>query len=308
MLLASSIRFPHLGINIEKLPKSITVFGFEIAFYGIIIAIGMVLALTIIFREVKRTNQSEDNYYDLAIFAIIFGIIGARLYYVIFEWDEYKGNLLSILNIRNGGLAIYGGLIAGTITTCIFCKIKKMSIPQVLDTIILGIIIGQILGRWGNFFNREAFGGFTDNIFAMQIRYDEVGGVISDSLQKHVQMVDHVAYIQVHPTFLYESVWNLILFAIMMFLRKRKKFHGEVACTYLIGYGIGRFFIEGLRTDQLTLWRTGIAVSQIVSIVIVLMGISYLLYSKMKLRMIPQDDGKLVHPKTENIEQKNNDK
>ena len=275
MLLAASIRFPHLGINIEKLPKSITVLGFEIAFYGIIIAIGMALAMTIIFKEVKRTGQSEDYYYDLAIFAIIFGIIGARMYYVIFEWEQYRHNLLSVFNIREGGLAIYGGLIAGTITTCVFCKIKKMSIPQVLDTIILGIIIGQILGRWGNFFNREAFGGFTDNLFAMQIRYDEVGGVISESLEKHIQIVDNAKYIQVHPTFLYESVWNLILFVVMMLMRKHKKFQGEIACIYLIGYGVGRFFIESLRTDQLTLWGTGIAVSQIVSGVIILIGVSF---------------------------------
>ena len=284
MLLAASIRFPHLGINIEKLPKSITVFGFEIAFYGIIIAIGMALALTIIFKEVKRTGQSEDYYYDLAIFAIIFGIIGARMYYVIFEWEQYRHNLLSVFNIREGGLAIYGGLIAGTITTCVFCKIKKMSIPQVLDTIILGIIIGQILGRWGNFFNREAFGGFTDNLFAMQIRYDEVGGVISESLEKHIQIVDNAKYIQVHPTFLYESVWNLILFVVMMLMRKHKIFQGEIACIYLIGYGVGRFFIESLRTDQLTLWRTGIAVSQIVSGVIILIGVSFGGYELWKMK------------------------
>ncbi len=288
MLLAASIRFPHLGINIEKLPKSITVFGFEIAFYGIIIAIGMALALTIIFKEVKRTGQSEDYYYDLAIFAIIFGIIGARMYYVIFEWDQYRHNLLSVFNIREGGLAIYGGLIAGTITTCAFCKIKKMSIPQVLDTIILGIIIGQILGRWGNFFNREAFGGFTDNLFAMQIRYDEVGGVISESLEKHIQIVDNAKYIQVHPTFLYESVWNLILFVVMMLMRKHKKFQGEIACIYLIGYGVGRFFIESLRTDQLTLWGTGIAVSQIVSGVIILIGISFGGYNLWKMKSAQQ--------------------
>ena len=285
MLLAASIRFPHLGINIEKLPKSITVLGFEIAFYGIIIAIGMALAMTIIFKEVKRTGQSEDYYYDLAIFAIIFGIIGARMYYVIFEWEQYRHNLLSVFNIREGGLAIYGGLIAGTITTCVFCKIKKMSIPQVLDTIILGIIIGQILGRWGNFFNREAFGGFTDNLFAMQIRYDEVGGVISESLEKHIQIVDNAKYIQVHPTFLYESVWNLILFVVMMLMRKHKKFQGEIACIYLIGYGVGRFFIESLRTDQLTLWGTGIAVSQIVSGVIILIGVSFGGYELWKMKL-----------------------
>lgn len=284
MLANASIRFVNLGIEINKLPKNISIFGFKIAFYGIIISIGMMLALFVIFREAKRTNQNTDNYYDLAIFTILFGVIGARLYYVIFEWDNYKNDLLSILNIRNGGLAIYGGLIAGFIAACIVCKVKKMSLLRVTDTAILGTVIGQILGRWGNFFNREAFGGYTNNLFAMQIKYDEVGGVISKSVRNQMKLVDGTSYIQVHPTFLYESAWNLMLFAIMMIMRKHKKFDGEIFAIYLIGYGVGRFMIEGLRTDQLILFSTGIAVSQIVSCIAVLAGIMIIMINIFKAK------------------------
>ena len=281
MLANASIRFVNLGIEINKLPKNISIFGFKIAFYGIIISIGMMLALFVIFREAKRTNQNTDNYYDLAIFTILFGVIGARLYYVIFEWDNYKNDLLSILNIRNGGLAIYGGLIAGFIAACI---VKKMSLLRVADTAILGTVIGQILGRWGNFFNREAFGGYTNNLFAMQIKYDEVGGVISKSVRNQMKLVDGTSYIQVHPTFLYESAWNLMLFAIMMIMRKHKKFDGEIFAIYLIGYGVGRFMIEGLRTDQLILFSTGIAVSQIVSCIAVPAGIMIIMINIFKAK------------------------
>lgn len=284
MLANASIRFVNLGIEINKLPKNISIFGFKIAFYGIIISIGMMLALFVIFREAKRTNQNTDNYYDLAIFTILFGVIGARLYYVIFEWDNYKNDLLSILNIRNGGLAIYGGLIAGFIAACIVCKVKKMSLLRVADTAILGTVIGQILGRWGNFFNREAFGGYTNNLFAMQIKYDEVGGVISKSVRNQMKLVDGTSYIQVHPTFLYESAWNIMLFAIMMIMRKHKKFDGEIFAIYLIGYGVGRFMIEGLRTDQLILFSTGIAVSQIVSCIAVLAGIMIIMINIFKAK------------------------
>ena len=159
-----------------------------------------------------------------------------------------------------------------------------MSLLRVADTAILGTVIGQILGRWGNFFNREAFGGYTNNLFAMQIKYDEVGGVISKSVRNQMKLVDGTSYIQVHPTFLYESAWNLMLFAIMMIMRKHKKFDGEIFAIYLIGYGVGRFMIEGLRTDQLILFSTGIAVSQIVSCIAVLAGIMIIMINIFKAK------------------------
>ena len=159
-----------------------------------------------------------------------------------------------------------------------------MSFPKILDTVILGVLIGQIMGRWGNFFNREAFGGYTNNLFAMQIKLDEVGGVISDSVANHIKVVNGIEYIQVHPTFLYESLWNLCLFIGIMLYRKHKKFEGELASIYMIGYGIGRFFIESLRTDQLVIKGIGIAISQVVSIILIIAGITIIIRNRCKLR------------------------
>ena len=280
MLLDASIRFVNLGIEIESLPKNIKIGNFEIAFYGIIIAIGMMFALMLVMNEAKRTGQNVENYYDMAIFTIIFGIRGARIYYVIFEWEQYSGDFISIINIREGGLGIYGGIIAGALTLFICAIIKKLSFLQIADTAVMGLLIGQILGRWGNFFNREAFGGYTDNLFAMQIKLDEVGGVISEEVAKNIKIVEGVEYIQVHPTFLYESLWNLVLLLIIFMYRKHKKYEGELLSIYMIGYGIGRFLIEGLRTDQLLLPIVDFPVSQVVSIIIILAGVGFEIYER----------------------------
>ena len=284
MLAEVSIRFVNIGFEINDLGKSISVFGFDIAYYGIVIAIGMICAILMVFREAKLTGQNVDNYYDLAIFMVVFGVIGARLYYVMFEWDSYKDDLISILKIRNGGLAIYGGIIAGILVAFMYSKIKKLSFAQILDTAVIGLLIGQIFGRWGNFFNREAFGGYTDNLFAMQIKLDEVGGIISSSLANNIKVVNGIEYIQVHPTFLYESLWNLILLIIILLYRKHKKYQGEIIGIYMIGYGIGRGIIESLRTDQLIMPLINKPVSIIVSIVMVSIGISTIVYKRVMLK------------------------
>ena len=293
MLAEVSIRFVNLGIEIQDLGDSISIFGFKIAYYGIVIAIGMILALLLVFHEAKRTKQNVDNYYDLAIFTILFGVIGARLYYVIFEWEQFKGNFASIFNIRTGGLGIYGGVLAGILVVFTFSRVKKLSFLQLLDTAVLGLLVGQILGRWGNFFNREAFGGYTDNLFAMQIKLDEVGGVITDSLEQHIKVVDGISYIQVHPTFLYESLWNLVLLLLILLYRKHKKFEGEIISLYMIGYGIGRFLIEGLRTDQLVIPGIHAAVSQVVSICMVLVGIGNILYHRFIQKPVEHDANRI---------------
>lgn len=281
MLIDASIRFVNLGIEIENLAKSIKIGDFEIAFYGIIIAIGMLLAIMVSIKEAKRTGQNPDEYYDIAIFAILFGVIGARIYYVIFEWEQYSEDLKSIFDIREGGLGIYGGIIGGVLAILVYSYVKKKSFFQIADTAIMGLLIGQILGRWGNFFNREAFGGYTDNLFAMQIKLSEVGGVISEQVAKNIQIVNGTKYIQVHPTFLYESVWNCILLLIIFMYRKHKKYEGELLSFYMIGYGVGRFFIESLRTDKLLLPVVDVPVSQVVSIIIIALGIGFEIYERL---------------------------
>lgn len=255
------IAFPHLHIYLSNVPKSISVFGFQIAFYGIIIALGVFLGFMLASKEGKRLGQPDDLWWDFSIFAIIFSVIGARAYFVIFSWDLYKDNPLQIFNIRNGGLAIYGGAIAGFLTLFVFSKIKKQSFFSMADAGVFGLLLGQIIGRWGNFMNRECFGGYTDNLLAMRLPIEMVrSSDISPDIASHI--VEGTNYIQVHPTFLYESCLNLILLLIMWAYRKHKKFDGEMVLWYLGGYGIIRFFVEGLRTDQLQIGQTGIAVSQ----------------------------------------------
>lgn len=257
-----SIAFPHLGIYLKYVPKSFTVFGFRIAMYGLIIGIGVLCGVSLAAHVAKITKQNPDWYWDLAIYLLIFSIMGARLYYVIFAWDYYKNDPIEILNIRNGGLAIYGGVIVGFITLAVYVKLKHKSYRLMADTGIFGVIMGQIIGRWGNFTNREAFGDYTDSLFAMRLPVSMVRSIeITDKMQAHMSAATN--YIQVHPTFLYESLWNVFILTLMLLYIKHKKFHGEVALLYLGGYGFGRGLIESLRTDQLHLLGTSIPVSQL---------------------------------------------
>ncbi len=262
---ATDIAFPNLGIYLENVPKTFSVFGFEIAFYGLIMGIGIMAGILMAVREAKKTGQNPDDYWDFAIYAVIFSIIGARLYYVIFSWEHYKDDLWSILRLREGGLAIYGAVIAAFLTAFIYTRIKKKSFLQLADTAILGLVLGQIIGRWGNFMNREAFGDYSNGLLAMALPIDAVRShEITANHWAHV--TDGINYIMVHPTFLYESLWNVGVLVLLLLYRKHKKFEGEVTLMYLAGYGLGRFFIEGLRTDQLLLPVVGLPVSQLLGI------------------------------------------
>ena len=280
----ADISFVHLGITIENLKNQISVFGFSIAYYGIIIGIGMLTGIWVAQNDAKRRGQDPDIYLDFALYGIIFAIIGARLYYVIFEWDMYKDNLLQIFNLRAGGLAIYGGVIGAVLTLIVFTRKRMVSFFSMADSGVLGLITGQIIGRWGNFFNCEAFGGYTDSLLAMRIKRSLVNeNMLNGDVLNHLIVENGVEYIQVHPTFLYESLWNLGLLMFMLWYRKRKKFDGEMLWIYLAGYGLGRFWIEGLRTDQLILFGTGIAVSQGLSLILVLASVGVLIYHYCRL-------------------------
>lgn len=283
--MAPDIRFPHLGIEIASLGKGITIGGFTIAFYGMIIAFGMVMGYLMTAFQAKRTGQEPDLYLDLALWDIVFAVIGARIYYVIFSWGYYKDNLLQIFNTRGGGLAIYGGVIAGVITTIIFGKVRKQNFFQLLDTACVGLITGQIIGRWGNFCNREAFGGYTNGLFAMQLKEGDVASSnLTHAVLKHIVEIDGTRYIQVHPTFLYESFWNVGVLIILLLFTKHRKYNGQIFLIYLLGYGLGRVWIEGLRTDQLIFFGTGVAVSQVLSGVLVVASAAILIYQYVKGR------------------------
>jgi len=241
--------------------------------YGVIIGLGFLIALLIISRVAKWTGQNPDDYWDVAIYIIIFSILGARIYYVFFAWDYYKDNPISVFNIRNGGLAIYGGVIAGFLTLFVYSRLKKKSFFLMGDTIMFGLVFGQVMGRWGNFTNREAFGEYTDSLLAMRLPIEAVrSGEITELMKAHI--VEGTNYIQVSPTFLYESLWNLCLFVILLLYCKHKKFDGEIILLYLGGYGLGRSWIESLRTDQLIMHTTGLPVSQMLAICLVIFAVA----------------------------------
>ena len=269
MTLSVDIWFVNLGLKFSDWIKSFKIGNFDIYFYGCIIAFSVLLALTVASIVAKKTGQDPDTYAELMIWAVVFGIIGARLYYVAFDWDSYKDNLKEIFNLRGGGLAIYGGVIAGSLTAWLYCKKKKLNIWQILDTGFVGVVLAQATGRWSNFVNMECFGGYTENLLAMRLNVAKVNSsMLTEDLLSRMVTVDGVSYIQVHPTFLYESLWNLCLFVVLLLVTRKKRFHGQVFLLYLMGYGVGRFWIEGLRTDQLKIGSTDIAISQVVSVVL----------------------------------------
>lgn len=296
------IRFPNLGIVLKNVADGFFVGNFEIRFYGIIIALGFILGYVLIAREAKRTGQDSELYLDYMLWLVIPAILGARIYYVLFSLGDYikegqsvKDTILGILNIRGGGLAIYGGVIAGIITLLIFAKKRKVSKMLMLDTCAMGLLVGQILGRWGNFFNREAFGGYTDSLFAMAIPVEWFGsknyllstvnnGVITQEMIDHVVNIGGLEFIQVHPTFLYESLWNLGVLLVIFLYRRYKKFDGELFAMYIWGYGLGRVWIEGLRTDSLMIPGINFKVSQLLAAFCVVGASIFIIYKRMKLR------------------------
>lgn len=266
------IIFPNLKLEFLNIdPVAFTLWGIEVYWYGIIICMGILAGLLIATWVAKKTNQNPDIYSELLIYALVGAIIGARLYYVAFSWDQYKDNVMDIFALREGGLAIYGGIIGAAIVCIVFSRMKKINVWQLMDTGVIGLILGQAIGRWGNFFNMEAFGGYTDSLFAMAIKVSEAK-YIPEEVYEKVLTINDTAYIQVHPTFLYESVWCLGVLAFLLIYMKHKQFDGEIFYLYLIGYGLGRVWIEGLRTDQLLLANSNLPVSQVLSAVLIVIA------------------------------------
>ena len=231
----TGISFPGLGLEIN--PGRVLELGpLKIHFYGAIIALGLILAVIYACRRSKQFGIKENDIIDGVLWVVPFVILCARLYYCIFRWEEggYAANPLSVLYIWNGGLAIYGGVLGAVVGVAIHCKIKKINLPALLDLVALGFLIGQSMGRWGNFFNREAFGAETDSFLRMGLFNTRTG-----------------AWEYHHPTFLYESLWNAVGFVALHFLSKKRRYDGQIGLLYVAWYGLGRTFIEGLRTDSL---------------------------------------------------------
>ncbi len=278
-----TIRFDNLHIVLPNVGDHFEIFGFSVMYYGCVIALGMLLAGLFILNEGKKQGFSEDDLLDIVLWTIIWGVVGARIYYVLFSLSSYKGRWLSVFNIREGGLAIYGGIIGGTLAAFIISRKKGLSFLSVCDVCVFGGLIGQILGRWGNFFNREAFGGYYNGLFSMQLPIAALRqqSVLTDEMLQNATDEAGQRWISVHPTFLYESVWNVCVFLILFyFVRKNKKFEGEIFFSYLILYGMGRFWIEGLRSDSLLVPGTELAVSQCLAALCVVVSTAVLYYKR----------------------------
>ena len=260
----TNISFPSLGIDIDPV-RQFSIGPLTVHMYGIIIALGLVLATVYCMRRAPRFGLTEDHVLDGVLTVTPFAIVCARAYYCAFSWELYADNPISVLYIWQGGIAIYGGVLGAVVGMFVFCKIRKISLGATLDLVLLGFLIGQSMGRWGNFFNREAFGAETEAWLRMGL-YDTVAGTVTYH----------------HPTFLYESLWNALGFLVLHFLSGKREYDGQIALGYAFWYGLGRFFIEGLRTDSLYIPGTAIRVSQLIAAASCLTAAAVLAYFMLK--------------------------
>ena len=257
----NTISFENLGLSFNVNRVAFTIFGADIYWYGIIIATGLILAFIYASCETKKAGINQDDFLNMFLIALPCAIVCARIYYVIFNFSEYKDNITEIFDIRSGGIAIYGAIIGAVMVVIIYSKIKNIKLLKILDILAIGLLIGQSVGRWGNFVNGEAFGTSTNNIFAMTV------------VSKGITIAD-----KVHPTFLYESLWNTLGIIILLTYKKRRIFEGELFSLYMIWYGFGRMCIEGLRADSL--YIGSLRVSQILSAIILILGILFIIYGR----------------------------
>ena len=258
----STISFPFLGIEVNP-PRVLEVGSLTIHYYGLIIAIGLMLAVLYCCRRGKEFGLKEDDILDGVLWVTPFAIVCARIYYCVFSWEEYAPNPISVFYIWNGGIAIYGGVIGAIIGMAVITRVKKIRLTPVLDLILIGFLIGQSIGRWGNFMNREAFGAATDSFFRM--------GLFNTKTN---------AWEYYHPTFLYESLWNFCGFILLHFLSKKRRYDGQMALGYAAWYGLGRCMVEGLRVDSL--WWGPFRVSQVLAGITCIAAVSLLAYLHFK--------------------------
>ena len=261
----TNISFPSLGIDFDPV-RQFSVGPLTIRLYGVLITLGLVLAVWYAMRRSKEFGLTEDHVLDGVLWVTPFAILCARAYYCVFQWEElYASNPISVLYIWQGGIAIYGGVLGAVAGIIVFCKVRKISLGAALDLVLMAFLIGQAIGRWGNFFNREAFGAETTSFLRMGL-LDSVTGTVTYH----------------HPTFLYESLWNALGFVILHFLSKKREYDGQIALGYVVWYGLGRTFIEGLRTDSLYIPGTELRVSQVLAAVSCLIAAAVLAYFMLK--------------------------
>lgn len=279
--MSNVLKFPGLGLEFPIDPIAFTIGGITVRWYGIIVATGMIVGILLAYKFCKKAGVHPDDILDIGMLAVVFGVIGARLYYVIFAWHEFAGDPLKIFRIYEGGLAIYGGIIGGLIATIVVCRIKKIKLYAVTDVLVIGVIAGQAIGRWGNFMNHEAFGSNTTLPWGMTS--DRIVSYLTRNqatLAAQGVTVDPLA--PVHPTFFYESIWCLLGLILLIFLFKHRKFDGESTIFYIGWYGFGRGIIEGLRTDSL-MWGP-VRVSQMLGFLCAAAAIGLIIYARMRIK------------------------
>ncbi|MGL4736840.1 MAG: prolipoprotein diacylglyceryl transferase [Cellulosilyticaceae bacterium] len=268
-----NIYFPYLNVSFNIDSVAFTVFGLPIYWYGIILTSGIILGLLMAMYISKKEGINPDYILDFLLVDIVFALLGARLYFVIFNWNYYKEHLDQLFNTRQGGIAIYGAILVSVVVAVVYTRVRKINFWQFGDIAAYGLLVGQAIGRYGNFVNKEAFGDYTNNLFAMRILKSDAATALTQNILDHTVIENGLEYIQVHPTFFYESTWNVVLLIVLLIYHKHKKTHGEIFFMYITGYGIGRFWIEGLRTDQLILNFIPIPASQVVAVISIILGI-----------------------------------
>ncbi len=261
-----SVHFPGIGLHLPYIGRTVRILGMEISYFGIFIAMGLVLALFFIILEAKRNRMDVNHHLNAMIGSIILGTVFARLYYVAFYWNLYKTGPSQIFNLRAGGLAVYGAVFGTRCAIWLVCAIEKDSFGKMADIFCVGGLIVQMIGRWGDFFNRCSFGEYTEWPTAMQLPLSVVNpGEVTPLMRERLLTLDGSSFIQCHPAFAYESLWCLILLVALVLFRRKKLFHGEIFLRYLAGYGFGRFFIEYLRTDKMMIPGTTISFNMVIS-------------------------------------------
>ncbi len=268
-----NIYFPYLNLEFHINPIAFELFGLSVYWYGIILTTGIILGTLLSMYIAKKEGLDSDLIIDFILYDILFALLGARTYYVLFNWDYYKEHWVEILNLRQGGIAIYGAVIASIIVAVVFTKIKRIPFFKFADVAVFGLTLGQAVGRYGNFVNMEVFGDYTNSKWAMRLLKEQAKPPFSEKVLQNIQTAFGAEYIQVHPAFFYESTWNILLLILLFMMRRYKKYDGQLFFTYLIGYGIGRYWVEGLRTDQLLLPIIQFPASQAVAILSIIMGI-----------------------------------
>lgn len=273
------ILFPNIGLEFEHVGTGISIFGFEITFFGILLGLSILLGTGLIIWDVYNNGRNMEEYLTLEIWVLLLGLIGARLYYVIFRMEDYQNLLLDFFLLRNGGMTFYGALIAGIVTVLVYAKIHKLSEGQLLDTACVGLAAGQILSSLGLYFNREGFGEYTNGLLAMQIPADSVSiHAVTETMRKHIDIIGGERYIQVEPLFLMEFIWAIGVLAVLILYKHKRNFQGELFLLYVVLYSMGQFWIEGLRVDTITIPGIGWKVVRVTAAIMIVMAMMIMIY------------------------------